>query len=207
MNRIFCTLLLLPVFISGNCQTAKEYYDAGSKQFYQKDYKSAIENFTKALDLDPGIQQAYESRGNARYNLNDFSGALEDFNKAIQLIANQKSPDLFSRRGLAKTALKDYQGAIDDFSAAIEQSNQSEIKYYIYRGSAKFFSREYEGSIADCNVAINSTIPEINKSEAYYWKGLSKIFMGQQDEGCKDLKISLKTGYARATDAIKNYCQ
>lgn len=213
MKRLIYIAVFSFFFYPGLCQPAKDYYDKGFTLFNNRDFKGAIENFSKAIEIDPSLEQAYESRGTARYNLNDFKGALSDFDKAAELLYSGSvqinNPNLFSIRGLAKIALNDFAGAIEDITTAIDQSKRNEMKFFVQRANAKYFLRDYEGAVSDCDIAINS-LSDIKtvKAEAYFWRGLSKVFSGgKTEEGCLDLKKSAESGYANASVAIKNYCQ
>ncbi|MBK9392176.1 MAG: tetratricopeptide repeat protein [Bacteroidetes bacterium] len=160
MKRLIFITVLSFFFNAGFCQPAKDYYDKGFNLFNNRDFKGAIENFSKAIEIDPSIEQAYESRGTARYNLNDFKGALADFDKAAELIYSGSvqinNPNLFSIRGLSKIALNDFAGAIEDITTAIDQSKGNEMKFFVQRANAKYFLRDYEGAVSDCDIVINS---------------------------------------------------
>ena len=47
-----------------------------------------IEDYNKALDLDPNYTEAYYNRGLAKDELQDYEGAIEDYNKALDLDPN-----------------------------------------------------------------------------------------------------------------------
>jgi hypothetical protein len=49
---------------------------------------------------------------------------------------------------------------------------------------------------------------EINpkSAEAYENRGLSKIAIGQKDNGCKDLSKAGELGYEKAYERIKEFC-
>ena len=49
------------------------------------DYQSAIDDYTKAIEIDPSDAHYYYSRGNAKEKLEDYQGAIDDWNKAIEL--------------------------------------------------------------------------------------------------------------------------
>ena len=60
-------------------------FDRGDEKYGQGDYEGAIEDFSKAIELDPENALAYAARGTAKQALNDFFGAMEDANKCIAL--------------------------------------------------------------------------------------------------------------------------
>lgn len=42
-----------------------------------------LNDYSKAIELDPDYANAYTNRGVAKYKLNDIGGACKDFRKAI----------------------------------------------------------------------------------------------------------------------------
>ncbi|MCU4139364.1 MAG: hypothetical protein MW690_001296 [Methanophagales archaeon] len=49
------------------------------------EYEQAIEDFSKAIELNPNYAGAYYNRGIAYAKLNQHERAIEDYNKAIEL--------------------------------------------------------------------------------------------------------------------------
>ena len=77
-------LLMFPVLCFG--QTAEEYEKSGRKKLNLEDYKGAIADYTKAIELNSDFNYYnYNLRGAAKVNLKDYDGAIADFNKAIEL--------------------------------------------------------------------------------------------------------------------------
>jgi tetratricopeptide (TPR) repeat protein len=48
-------------------------------------FKGAIADFDKAIELDPEYAEAYIARGGTKEKLGDFSGAIEDYEESIRL--------------------------------------------------------------------------------------------------------------------------
>ena len=66
-------------------QNAEAYYNRGWTYIKRGQYTLAIENFTKAIDLNPNYVEAYYNRG-AAYNANsEFDRAIEDYSEALKL--------------------------------------------------------------------------------------------------------------------------
>ncbi|OUL43594.1 hypothetical protein B0W81_03030 [Prochlorococcus sp. HOT_208_60] len=90
-----------------------------------KNYKGAIEDFTKAIEIDGSFfytslkkrDNYYSLRGGAKEKLEDYQGAIDDYTKAIEIL---DFDFFFKSRADAKQKLKDYQGAIDDYTKVIE---------------------------------------------------------------------------------------
>ncbi len=66
-------------------KTAAEYLDRGCDKDDQKDSKGAIEDYTKAIELNPNYAEAYANRGCAKEELGDKKGAISDWQKAAEL--------------------------------------------------------------------------------------------------------------------------
>jgi len=96
------TLIIFCIFITtlAYSQTAEDYFNSGIAKHNLKDYKGAIQNFNKAIEIAPNFTEAYNSRGNAKNQLKDYSGAIQDYNKAIEL--NPNYAVAYFSRGIAK---------------------------------------------------------------------------------------------------------
>jgi len=66
-------------------KTAAEYLDRGCDKDDQKDSKGAIEDYSKAIELNPNYVEAYANRGCAKEELGDKEGAISDWQKAADL--------------------------------------------------------------------------------------------------------------------------
>ena len=136
-----------------------------------KDYSGAIEDYSKAIEINPkGVTSYifYFKRGTIKGRLEDYSGAIEDYSKAIEI--NPKDGDSYNLRGVLKYELKDYSGAISDISKAIDLGTNNAVSYYS-RGGAKSNTGDYSGAIEEYSKAIEL---DPNYALAYYNRGISK---------------------------------
>ncbi|MCX8194741.1 MAG: tetratricopeptide repeat protein [Candidatus Micrarchaeota archaeon] len=62
------------------------YSNRGVAKFSLGDYIGAIEDFTKAIELNPNYAEAYYNRGLAKVKLKDYDSAFIDILKAKRLI-------------------------------------------------------------------------------------------------------------------------
>lgn len=80
--------------------------------------EEAVADFNAALEIDPGLGEAYLNRGNTRFFQRRMEEAKADYGKAIEL----KSRDLhaaYFNRGLVYEVLQDKEAARADFEAAL----------------------------------------------------------------------------------------
>ena len=66
-------------------KTADEFVELAKQKLEVEDYQGAISDFTKAIEINPMNDKAYNNRGNAKSNLKDYSGAIVDYSKAIEI--------------------------------------------------------------------------------------------------------------------------
>jgi tetratricopeptide (TPR) repeat protein len=172
------------------------YNNRGNYKSEQKDYSGAIDDFNKAIELNPGDSIAYNGRGLAKIERGkDYAGAMADFNKAIEL--NPGDDIAYNSRGNLKKTQKDYSGAIDDFNRAIKL-NPRYADAYNGRGIAKKEGRkDYAGAMDDFNKAI-----ELNPGYAIAYnnrgniKSMQKDYSGAIDDFNK--AIEFNPGYDNA---------
>jgi len=106
-------------------QTAEDFFDEGIKKFKLQDYNGALDEFNKAIELNPKYAKAYNNRGIVRGALNDISGSIEDFNTAITLEPINVSA--YRNLGLSKFKLQYYEGAISAFNKVLQFKPNDEV--------------------------------------------------------------------------------
>lgn len=131
-------------------EQAQAYYLAAHDCYRTK----AIEYFTTAIDLNPGLVKTYISysrRGKLYEETRKEQLALADYTKAISLIPNVTIAYL--NRGALYEELGEYQKAIDDYSKAIEVDSNSALAY-VARGKVVEKLGEEQLALQDYNQAI-----------------------------------------------------
>ncbi|MCU0535821.1 MAG: tetratricopeptide repeat protein [Hydrococcus sp. Prado102] len=79
----------------------------------QEDFAGAIEDFNKAIQLDPNQAEAFNYRGTSYFWLKDYQKAMADYNQAIRLDPNLAIA--YYNRAYVRLEMGDKQGAIADF--------------------------------------------------------------------------------------------
>ena len=104
-------------------QTAQQgYFNSAYTKYGLGDFTGAIQDYSKAIKLDPAYPLAYVNRGLAKDVLGDYTGAIQDCSKAIEL--NPDHVRAYFNRGLAKDALGDKDGGCLDLSKAKELGDE-----------------------------------------------------------------------------------
>jgi tetratricopeptide (TPR) repeat protein len=168
-------------------QRQQVYYD-------KRNYDQAIEDYSKAIELNPQYADAYSNRGNAYYDKRNYDQAIEDYSKAIEL--NPQYAIAYYNRGNAYYNKRNYDQAIEDYSKAIELNPQY-ADAYSNRGNAYYDKRNYDQAIEDYSKAI-----ELNPQYAiaYYNRGLAYYNKRNYDQAIEDYSkaIELNPQYADA---------
>jgi tetratricopeptide (TPR) repeat protein len=136
MKKIVVLLIGLCVPVLIFCQTAQDYSNYGLIKSKNSDYSGAIEDYNKAINLDPRFAEAYNRRGNAKRNLQDLNGALADYNKAIALDPKYAKP--YNNRGLLEIQLGHKEQGCLDLQKAAElgfQDANENIKMYCQKSN------------------------------------------------------------------------
>lgn len=113
--------------------------------------QEALEDASKALEMDPTFFPAYLTRANVYHKLGNIELAISDNTKAIELAPEYALA--YRNRAREYLTQKDYPRAIADLDQAIrlEPANASA---YCDRANAHAQRKDYEKAIADCNEAI-----------------------------------------------------
>jgi serine/threonine protein kinase len=146
----------------------------------------AIENFNKAITLDPNTAINYSERGSIYYDQDNQNKALDDFNTAIRLdpklaVAYNNRAYVYYNKGKKKEAL-------EDFNKAIELEPELAVSYN-GRGIIYHERNENQKALDDYNKAI-----EINPkyAVAYHNRGTFYLNEGKPNESLIDLNKAIE---------------
>ena len=96
--------------------TAVEYYNRGLEYKNLGKYQLAIDDYNKAIKINPDYVDAYNDRGIAYHKSGNYKNALDDYNRAIKI--NPDYVKAYYNRGFVKMKLgRDY---CSDYKKACE---------------------------------------------------------------------------------------
>ena len=162
------------------------YINRGCMYGELKDSENAINDFDKALSLNPDNIDALYNRGRFLVVMEKYNEALEDLNKAINLDNN--SGDIYSVRGFAFLKLKKYDNAINDFNKAIKISKKDNDSYF-NRGTLYFEQHKYDEALKDF---IKASKIKPNDEEAYTQIGIIYLIKQNYREANMYFEKSIK---------------
>ncbi len=124
----------------------------GLEYQYLGELDSAIQEFSKAIKLNPELSEAYIHRGVAYATTGKVENALSDFNQAIAI--NPESHEAYFSRGNLYYDRGELDRAIADWTQAIDFSPEDSADYYNNRGNAYRLKGNLDQAMADLNQAI-----------------------------------------------------
>lgn len=143
----------------------ESFVNDGLTKLHQKNYNSAIESFSKAVEMQSNHYLAFTYRADVYRLLKNYPAAIDDYTKAIKL--NPTHSYLRNSRGNCYAALGDYISAIEDHTQAISIYPE-EGAGYRYRGIVYTKVGENEKAMEDLNSAISRNETD---AEAYLTRG------------------------------------
>ena len=179
----------------------KKYPDAyiahnnrGDAYFKQGNLPQAISDYTRAIEIDPGLASAYDNRALAYAKQGNLTQAISDCTRAIEI--NHNYVGAYDNRGVIYYDKGNLPQAISDFTRAIE-INPNIAKVYLNRGAAYGKQGNLPEAISDYTRAI-----EINPdyADAYDNRGAIYYGKGNLPRAISDYTMAIKInpGYAGA---------
>jgi tetratricopeptide (TPR) repeat protein len=159
---------------------AEEYFEKGFTAYWNSDYRTAVENYTLALSLNPLFGEAYYRRGDAYFNLRKEKLAVQDWQEAVSL-----SPD-DRRVNIYKSSIHWTENRPKEALAEAEEGVRRNPEYddaYFMRANARAEIGDLDGAIEDFSEAIRL---RPNNLDAYNNRGNTWIKKGDLDEALAD---------------------
>jgi tetratricopeptide (TPR) repeat protein len=170
------------------------YHVLGLLEADSENYAQAIENYQKAIQLNPEYADAYYNLGNALYRQGQLEQAIENYQKAIQL--NPEYADAYYNLGIALSDHGQLAQAIENYQKAI-QLDPGKVLAYNNLGNALCKQGQLKRAIQNYQKAIQLN-PEY--ALAYYNLGIALSDHGQLAQAIENYQkaIQLNPEYADA---------
>ena len=165
---------------------AEKYFHSGIKALQRGHSSEAIQDLTKAIELNPNDADAYAVRGASYIGQDEHDQAIQDLTKAIELKPNDA--DAYDIRGHAYLRRHEHGRVIQDLTKAIELNPKLAGAYY-FRGLAYYSKSQYDYAIQDLTKAIEL---KPDYAEAYYTRGRSYVGQGKYDHAIEDLTKAIE---------------
>jgi len=206
-NIFILALIFLYILQIHGCATmaATQHFISGDNFMKDRQYSKAIKAYSRAIDIDPKLADAYKGRSIAYMVTNRFKFALKDIDKAHQL--EPSNPEVLYFHGLINMNCGQYEAALSDFTKCIEivdtlptrilKKGRDRAGTYYYsthvfttpapyyqRSYIHFMRKEYDKALSDINDAIHRNHP--NLAGAYSIRGRIWLEKKQYEKGISD---------------------
>lgn len=170
----------------------------------QKGVSGAINDFNKAIRLDPKSSEAYFGRGCARLGQGDIKKVISDLTRAIKL--NPRHGMAYLLRGVAYRAKAKTDKAIADFTEAIKVGVPNWAQAYANRGSEHLKKSDYGGALEDFDKAIKMD-PKL--AVAYLGRGTAYLETCNVGKATDDLTyaVELDVSLKSLVDPLLERCR
>jgi tetratricopeptide (TPR) repeat protein len=175
-------ILVWPLMAKAHAMNATAYFDLGLKSTMTS---TKINYFSKALELNPLLAEAYEKRGMLYYFQEKYELMVEDFRRFIELVPFKANAFRMLGLGYLKSGLN--KEAISSFTRAIELE-PGFAAAYSSRAEAYRHIGSIDQAICDSSTAIRIGGDPLILTGAYrirykiYWE------LGQTDKAYADLR-------------------
>ena len=149
---------------------SEDYVERADERYEQGDVDGAVEDYTRALDLDPDHpSEIYHRRGVAKAAMEETQGAIEDFSEALEIDADNVGA--LVDRGLAYYDQDNPQKALEDYNRAADTTDDDTTlaKIYANRGVARFMMGQRQDAMEDFERALEldsaSPAPYLNRAK------------------------------------------
>lgn len=153
------------------------------------DLDGAIDEYTRAIEIDRKLADAYSLRGNAFEAKGEDGKAVSDYTKAVNIAPKMIKPLI--DRGTLMERQGRYDLAIADFARVIGLAKQDGAAY-VHRGRVHLRKGDVDRAIADFTRAIKLA-PDF--ADAYHLRSIAYAHQGQNDLAYADqAKVNALTG-------------
>jgi tetratricopeptide (TPR) repeat protein len=175
---------------------AGRYREQGFIYHLQGNYKRAIAEYNKAIELDPRQASYYRERGLIYKVKGNYDRAMADYDRAIAL--DPQEADAYHQRGRVRTALGQLKEALADLDRAIALDPQR-VLAYSSRAVVHNALGQPQATLADFDRAI-----ALDSQDAvlYCGRGAARYILGRPEEALADYDraIALNPHLAMAYD-------
>jgi tetratricopeptide (TPR) repeat protein len=187
MKYLGCILLsgfMLTSFAFGKAQNAKQFYKTGLTFVEAKNYNDAIDQFTKAVQIDPEYVAAYIERARTYQVVNEIGKAAEDYDRA--LVFKKKDQKLFLEAVTVNLDLKLFDKALELVKEAIRLNENNDDALRL-QCRIQLGKEDYSGAL----ISINKAIVLKDNAENNYYHGVVSEMMKNYNQSELDYEKAI----------------
>lgn len=164
-----------------------QYFKADQMQ-HVRQYKAAISELQKCIDLNPSYAKPYLQQGSLYALTGQIGKALETYNKVIKLDPNNS--DAYYSRGYVYERNGDTVNAKQDYSKSIMLANNTDA--YLSRSQIYIKEKKFQEATADANKIIEY---DPSNPLAYNILGYINVSQNNRTQACMNYKKACDLGH------------
>lgn len=180
--------------ITFNAPSAELYLLKGIINHQMQNLTTAISNYSMAMVTDPDFYPAYLNHARALLEMKE---NVRQHNKELQNISLGRSPS--PSKSFYKT---DYLPILNDLNKTLSINN-STPEVWFNKGNTLLTLKNHTAALESYSFAINL---DKDFGEAYYNRGLTLIYLQDNQRGCTDMSKAGELGINKAYEVIRKYC-
>lgn len=177
----------------GHEPSAQDFLSQGDAAQKNEEYDDAIEDYTSAIELNPGFAEAYVQRGNVLTEIGEFDRAVADFDAALRL--DPQDVLAHELRGNAYFGALDIEAAMNDYDLVIRMQPDN-VRVLKMRGRAYYWQGDYADAVVDLTKALKSVT---NDPEIYDDRGGAFFSEKETDPALGDYSAAIRLDSEDAT--------
>ncbi len=193
IKRHFESIEYYDSYLATHTPRAIDYFGRAMDLVTIHNYKSAINDLNKAIELTPDFTLAYYLRAIAKYK----NIEVERMTLDSENLADANDP--LAVQLASQTAHKEYAEVIADFDKVIELSPRTAVAFY-NKGNILLELNDYTSALSVFNKAIELK-PDMG--EAYYNRGYVYLKLGNKEAGLADLSKAGELGILPSYNLLK----
>ncbi len=159
-------------------------------------YREALQDFSRALEIDPFDADLYNKRALAYEGMGRLDLAIADYDRSLSL--NPSSSDTYNNLGVLYAKQKAYAKAIESFDRALSLK-PNDTDSLVNRGMAYGLTGSFDQALQDFDRAV-ALAP--NLAAGYYARGKLYLKMGRQDPAAADFSQACRLGITDACNPL-----
>jgi tetratricopeptide (TPR) repeat protein len=192
---LFLALFFAPSNI--NAQNARQYFKTGLTFSEAGNYKDAIDQFTRSLEIDPEYLSSYLERARAYEAMNDLQKAADDLQRALSF--EQKKEALYYEAARINYLLASYDNALELINRSLELKSNYEPAFRM-QCLVLMATGDFSGALISVNKAL--ALKDSPENNFYHGQVCEKMKNYDQAESDYSKAISKNNKYTEAYLAV-----
>ena len=185
------SFLLNPAYAEG--QTPKKYFKAGDEFLETKNYLDAIDQYSKAIDMDPDFTKAYLARAAVYEQIDSTLQAALDYKRASVFLP--KDDEVHYHAGRLFNGIGEYHEALFMLNKATSIARKNDLAF-TEKTTTLLALEKY-----DMSLAVSDSALKLEKSaKNYYQHGLASAYLDNRAQAESDFTqaIDINPGFLEA---------